>query len=80
MTTSGQPAYDNLAGHPFGVNAKSLLTNKQTDCPAYDIYASCEDLFSNDPGIRILWCYSAILYSTLAVCGYFINNPVSFNL
>ena len=22
MTTSGRPAYGNLAGHPFGVNAK----------------------------------------------------------
>jgi len=24
MTTSGRPAYGNLAGHPFGVNAKWL--------------------------------------------------------
>jgi len=31
MTTSGRPAYDNLAGHPFGVNAKWLQTNKQTN-------------------------------------------------
>ena len=29
MTTSGRPAYDNLAGHPFGVNAKWLQTNKR---------------------------------------------------
>jgi len=28
MTTSGRPAYGNLAGHPFGVNAKWLQTNK----------------------------------------------------
>jgi len=29
MTTSGRPAYGNLAGHPFGVNAKWLQTNIQ---------------------------------------------------
>jgi len=28
MTTSGWPAYGNLAGHPFGVNAKWLQTNR----------------------------------------------------
>jgi len=30
MTTSGRQADGNLAGHPFGVNAKWLQTHKQT--------------------------------------------------
>jgi len=35
MTTSGRPAYGNLAGHPFGVNAKWLQTNKQMKLVTY---------------------------------------------
>jgi len=37
MTTSGRPAYGNLAGHPFGVTAKWLQTNKPTLLHILDI-------------------------------------------